>query len=67
VLLAAPPFAFLDRPRSALASAQVVRVLRLLAERSITYLTVGNGADDPDDYDAILELGDGGEWTWRVR
>src|SRR3989441_550420 len=60
VILAAPRFAFLERPRRALGSEDADRILGLLSERSITYLTLGDGSDGLDDYDAVLELaGDG--------
>jgi putative ATP-binding cassette transporter len=64
VVLAAPRFVFLERPRAALGSEQVERILRLFSERSITYLTLGNGADALDDYDAVLEIAGDGGWTW---
>src|SRR2546425_6681285 len=65
VVLASPRFAFLERPRSALGSEQVDRILSLLSERSITYLTLGDGGDRLDDYDAVLELAGDGGWTWK--
>ncbi len=66
VVLATPRFVFLERPRTAFGSEQVDRILSLLSERSITYLTLGDGGDGLDDYDAVLELtGDGG-WTWKA-
>ncbi len=66
VLLATPRFAFLERPRTALGSEQVDRILSLLSERSITYLTLGDGGDGLDDYDAVLELAGDGGWTWKA-
>ncbi len=65
MILAAPRFVFLDRPRSALGSEQLARVLGLLSERSITYLTIGNGDDGLDDHDAVLTLADDGAWSWK--
>ena len=65
VVLAAPGFVFLERPRKALGSEQVDRILSLLSERSITYLTLGDGGDGLDDYDAVLELAGDGGWTWK--
>src|SRR5256712_10095856 len=65
VVLAAPRFAFLERPRTALGSEQVDRILSLLSERSITYLTLGDGGDGLDGYDAVLELAGDGGWTWK--
>jgi putative ATP-binding cassette transporter len=64
-VLAAPRFAFLERPRAVLGSEQADRILSLLSERSITYLTLGDGTDGLDDYDALLELAADGGWTWK--
>jgi len=66
VILAVPRFAFLERPRRALGSEAADRILGLLSERSITYLTLGDGSDGLDDYDAILELAGDGGWTWKA-
>ncbi len=66
VILAAPRFAFLERPRRALGSEEADRILGLLSERSITYLTLGDGSDGLDDYDAVLELAGDGGWTWKA-
>jgi len=65
VLLAAPRFAFLERPRMAFGPEQVDRILSLLSERAITYLTLGDGGDRLDGYDAVLELADDGGWSWK--
>src|SRR6059036_693383 len=65
VILAAPRFAFLERPRTALGPEEADRILSLLRERSITYLTLGDGGDGLDDYDAVLELAGDGGWTWK--
>jgi putative ATP-binding cassette transporter len=65
VILAAPHFVFLDRLRSAVEPARFDGVLELLSARSITYLTLGNGNDALDDYDAVLEIANDGSWTWK--
>src|SRR5947208_4432036 len=65
VVLATTRFVFLERPRTAFGSEQVDRILSLLSERSITYLTLGDGGDGLDDYDAVLELAGDGGWTWK--
>src|SRR5438128_9140255 len=65
VLIAAPRFAFLERPRMAFGPEQVDRILSLLSERAITYLTLGDGGDRLDGYDAVLELADDGGWSWK--
>ena len=66
VVLAAPRFVFLARPHATLGAAQAERVLSLLRDRSITYLTLSDGDDRPEDYDAVLELADDGGWTWKA-
>ncbi|HET9481290.1 MAG TPA: SbmA/BacA-like family transporter [Candidatus Polarisedimenticolia bacterium] len=66
VVLAAPHFVVLERPSAALGAPQVDRALRLLRERSITYITVGGGGDRADDYQFILELAGDGGWTWKA-
>jgi vitamin B12/bleomycin/antimicrobial peptide transport system ATP-binding/permease protein len=65
VILAAPNFVFLDRLRSAVEPARFDGILKLLSARSITYLTIGNGSDALDDYDAVLEIANDGSWTWK--
>jgi vitamin B12/bleomycin/antimicrobial peptide transport system ATP-binding/permease protein len=65
VVLAAPRFVFLERPRTALGPEQIDHILGLLSQRSITYLTVGSGNDDLPHYDAVLELADDGGWSWK--
>ena len=65
-IVSAPRFVFLERPRAALGAVQTDRVLRLLDERSITYLTLGDGGERLVDHDAVLEIGDDGAWTWKA-
>ena len=65
VILAAPHFVFLDRVRAAVEPARFDVVLKLLSARSITYLTIGNGNDALDDYDAVLDIASDGSWTWK--
>jgi vitamin B12/bleomycin/antimicrobial peptide transport system ATP-binding/permease protein len=64
VLHAAPRFAFLDRPATALSPAQEERVLQLLSARSISYVTITETDEPTDRYDAVLDLTGGGAWTW---
>jgi vitamin B12/bleomycin/antimicrobial peptide transport system ATP-binding/permease protein len=64
ILLNAPRFAFLDRLGGALTPVEIRRLLRMLSENSIAYVNNGD-ADEPHDlYDAVLECGEGGAWTW---
>ncbi len=65
VFLAAPTFVFLDRPSTALGQAQAERILKILSEHSITYLTLGNTDDHLENYDAVLELHDDGGWELK--
>ncbi len=66
VVLAAPHFVFLDRLRAAMEPERFDGILSVLSARSITYLTLANGGDSLDDYDAVLELADDGTWTWKA-
>jgi hypothetical protein len=40
-------------------------ILKLLSARLITYLTIGNGRDALDDYDAVLEIANDANWSWK--
>lgn len=64
LLLAAPRFAFLDRPLTILTPEQVDRILRILRARSVTYVVIGASERVPDHYDAMLELAPDGSWKW---
>jgi putative ATP-binding cassette transporter len=67
VLLSQPRFVFMDRLSSTLGPERVDRVLGLLKERSISYVTFES--DDSslkaDRYDAVLEIREGGTWEFR--
>jgi putative ATP-binding cassette transporter len=74
LFLAKPRFAFLERIGHALGPDEVDKVLHLLSQRSITYLTTGrHGKREKDDkisnYDVVLELDTllelqrGGNWN----
>jgi putative ATP-binding cassette transporter len=62
VLLAIPRFVFLDHPSRALSECQVGDLLKLLRQRGITYLTLGDEDDDPRFYEQLLEIGEDGSW-----
>ena len=66
VILAAPGFVFLERPRATLGDAHADRVLSLLRKRSVTYVTLGDGGERPGDHDFILELAADGGWIWKA-
>lgn len=63
LLLLEPRFVFLDRPGTALEADQLDRVLRMLHDNSIAYITLGNSHDNLSFYDAILELEAEGRWS----
>ncbi len=65
VLLAAPQFVFLDHPSRSLSECAVGELLNLLRLREITYLTLGDGGDDPRFYDRLLTIDDDGSWQVR--
>jgi putative ATP-binding cassette transporter len=64
LLLAAPQFAFLDRPHTVLAPEQVAAVLAALHERDVTYVNIGERDEPRGRYDAALEVRADGRWTW---
>ena len=66
LLLVAPQFAFLDRVDTALSADQFHKILHLLSESSITYINNGEADDSRDLYDAVLEFGEDGGWTWTA-
>ncbi len=61
----APQFVFLDRISNTLNAEQFGRILKLLSDHSITYLSIGGLEDRRDHYDAVLELLPDGAWTWQ--
>lgn len=64
VLFAAPKFVFLDRIGVALGVEETQKILRLLSERSIGYVSIGGADASVDGYDAVLEFMEEGAWTW---
>jgi putative ATP-binding cassette transporter len=65
MFLAAPQFAFLDRPTTTLGVGQVDRLLQMLSESSITYLTIGEKDGLLHRYDAVLDVAEDGSWRWQ--
>lgn len=65
LLLLRPRFAFLDRPGTVLNAEAVDRILGMLREYSITYLTLGNDHDKLSSYDAVLHLEIDGAWALK--
>jgi putative ATP-binding cassette transporter len=66
VAMAAPDFAFLYRIDATVGATDTLRVLRVFAERSITYVTFAETDALATQHDAVLELKDGGQWKWTV-
>jgi putative ATP-binding cassette transporter len=64
VLLARPRFVFLENLERTLDASRLGSVLRALTERSITYVSVGDGDAELSYHDGVLELGDAGRWRW---
>jgi putative ATP-binding cassette transporter len=65
LILAAPQFAFLDRPQTILTVGQVEDILTALSAHDITYITIGERNGWHDRYDAELELANDASWHWR--
>jgi hypothetical protein len=64
-MLARPAFALLDRVHDAIKPAQFRQVLQRLTAASITYVTLAEGPEAADLYDAVLEIGADGGWRWK--
>lgn len=64
VVLTKPRFAFLDRPSTTLHPDQVDRILGILSDCGVSYVTFEDidSSGNLKRYDAILELGQGGAW-----
>jgi vitamin B12/bleomycin/antimicrobial peptide transport system ATP-binding/permease protein len=66
MLLAAPQFAFLDRPTTILGPERVARLLALLEQDAITYVTIGEGYGLQPHHDAMLVVALDGTWSWTT-
>lgn len=66
LLLARPKFAVSQRFGSSFDVTRRQRVMRLLTERSISYVNIGNDEESLGSYDALLELSRSGAWKWTV-
>ena len=65
LLLAAPQFALLDRPHTALGPSRLDQILSLLSEYSITYITLGGTEDTLEHYDGVVQLAEDSGWKWQ--
>lgn len=61
-ILARPDFVLLDHLESSLDGATERRMLKLLARRGITCISLSDELPSPELHDRCLDLGDGGAW-----
>lgn len=70
ILIAKPRFVIMANPYRDMDEAIRTRVFRLLKDQRVTLVNMGQLGQDPredplEEYDVIIELGDGGRWEWR--
>jgi putative ATP-binding cassette transporter len=65
VILAEPCFVVLDHPTRALSECQIDELLKMLRDRNMTYITLGEDDDDPSAYKDIILFADDGTWSRR--
>jgi vitamin B12/bleomycin/antimicrobial peptide transport system ATP-binding/permease protein len=65
LVLARAAFAMLDRVNAVLDAARFSQVLRHLDENSISYVALAEDIELVQQYDAVLEIGGDGSWSWR--
>jgi len=70
ILLASPRFAFLDFSNTSLDQEKAGQLLKMLSDKNITYLTLGQQGQQLGDewisnYDAVLDLKSDGAWEWQ--
>jgi putative ATP-binding cassette transporter len=65
MIFARPVVAVLDRVTGSVKPAQLREVLRRLDENSIPYIIFAEDAESVEPYDAVLEIGGDGGWTWN--
>ncbi|NRP74860.1 Vitamin B12 transport ATP-binding protein BacA [Ensifer psoraleae] len=65
--LAAPRFVILDRAEMTLGSELLKKIMILLCERSIACVHIGRTEGERDVYQAVLEFGEDGRWTWSAK
>ena len=66
ILLSAPRFVVLDQAEMTLGPALLEKIMHLLSERSITCIHFGRAEGDRASYQAVLEYGVDGQWTWSI-
>ncbi|MEW6267732.1 MAG: SbmA/BacA-like family transporter [Thermodesulfobacteriota bacterium] len=68
VVLTRPRFVFLDHPGRTLDAERIDRALSALCACRTTCVTIASLDDEAEHlghYDALLEIGDAGRWSWR--
>ena len=68
VVLTRPRFVFLDHPGRTLDAERIDRALSALCACKTTCVTVASAEDEGEHlghYDALLEIGEAGRWSWR--
>lgn len=66
ILLAGPRLVFLDHLEPTLGSDHVRRLLSMLSENSIGCVNLAEADELHHFYDAVLEFGEQGDWTWTA-
>ena len=66
ILLAAPQFVFLDQTGTTLSREQVRKMLTMLSEHAVTYVTFADIDDWLHDHDAVLAIDNEGRWQWKT-
>ena len=65
MIFARPVVAVLDRVTGSVKPAQLREIMRRLHENSIPYIIFAEDAESVESYDAVLEIGGDGGWTWN--
>ena len=66
ILLSEPRYVALDRVEMTLGSELLKKILHLLSDRSITCINIGKTEIARELYQAVLEYGEDGRWTWTT-
>lgn len=64
IIIAQPRFVFLDRIDAIVSDDELKNILETLSRYSISYLNVGAGKSTIGAYDAVLNCGTAGRWTF---
>ncbi len=64
LLLARPRYVFVDHLERELDTGQIAAACAEFRRAGITYVTMGDGDDALDGYDAVLDVARDGHWSW---